>query len=47
MKILKGNFKLGGQGKTVEIDKLIFGNKQKDNHVRASDGQWVFGMVEV
>ena len=27
MKILNGNFTLGGRGKTVEIDKSMFGNK--------------------
>ena len=39
MKILNGNFKLGGQGKTVEIDESMFGNKQKYNRGRVSEGQ--------
>ena len=46
MKILNGNFTLGGRGKAVEIDKSMFGNKRKYNRGRVSEGQWVFGMVE-
>lgn len=46
MKILNGNFKLGGRGKIVEIDEWMFGNKQKYNCGCVSEGQWVFGMVE-
>ena len=46
MKILNGNFKLGGQGKTVEIDKSMFKKKKKYNHGCVSEGQWMFGMVE-
>lgn len=46
MQILSGNFMLGGQGKTVEIDESMFGNKWKYNLGRFSEGQWVFGMVE-
>ena len=45
-KILNSNFTLGGRGKTVEIDKSMFGNKQKYNCGCVSEGQWVFGMVE-
>ena len=45
-KILNSNFTLGGRGKAVEIDKSMFGNKQKYNCGRVSEGQWVFGMVE-
>ena len=45
MKILNGNFTLGGRGKAVEIDKSMFGNKRKYNRGRVSEGQWVFGMV--
>lgn len=46
MKILSSNFTLGGQGKTVEVVKSMFGNKQKYNRGRVSEGQWVFGIVE-
>ena len=46
MKILNGNFTLGGRGKAVEIDKSMFGNKRKYNRERVSEGQWVFGVVE-
>ena len=45
-KILNSNFTLGGRGKTVEIDKSMFGNKQQYNCGRVFEGQWVFGMVE-
>ena len=45
MKILNGNFMLGGRGKKVEIDELMFGNKRKYNCGHVSEGQWVFGMV--
>ncbi|CAH3159749.1 unnamed protein product, partial [Pocillopora meandrina] len=46
IEILNGNFKLGGRGKTVEIDESMFGNKQKYNRGRVSEGQRVFVMVE-
>ena len=39
MKILNGNFTLGGRGKAVEIDKSMFGNKRKYNRGRVSEGQ--------
>ena len=45
-KILHGNIKLGGRGKTVEIDESMFGHKRKYNRGRVSEGAWVFGMVE-
>ena len=45
MKILNGNFMLGGRRKKVEIDELMFGNKRKYNCGHVSEGQWVFGMV--
>ena len=46
LKILHGNVKLGGRGKTVEIDESMFGHKRKYNRGRISRGTWVFGMVE-
>ena len=45
MKILNGNFMLGGRGKKVEIDEVMFGNKRKYNCGHVSEGQWVLGMV--
>jgi len=45
-KILHGNIKLGGHGKTVEIDESMFGHKRKYNRGRIGKGTWVFGMVE-
>jgi len=45
-KILNRNIKLGGRGKTVEIDEAMCGAKHKYNHSRVSEGAWVFGMVE-
>lgn len=46
LKIMDGNIKLGGRGKTIEIDESMFGNKRKYNRGRISRGTWVFGMVE-
>ena len=46
LKILNGNIRLGGRGKTVEIDESLFGHKRKYNRGRVSEGAWVFGMVE-
>ena len=46
LKILHGNVRLGGRGKTVEIDESMFGHKRKYNCGRIGRGTWVFGMVE-
>ena len=46
LKILHGNVRLGGRGKTVEIDESMFGHKRKYNRGRIGRGTWVFGMVE-
>ena len=46
LKILHGNIKLGGRGKTVEIDESMFGHKRKYNRGRVSEVACVFGMVE-
>ena len=46
LKILHGNLKLGGRGKTIEIDESMFGHKRKYNRGRVGQGTWVFGMVE-
>lgn len=37
---------LGGQGKTVEINKSMFGHKSKYNRGKIDRGTWVFDMVE-
>ena len=44
--VLKAAIKLGGLGKTVEIDKSRFGAKRKYKRGRVSEGPWVFGEVE-
>ena len=46
LKILHGNVKLGGQGKTVEINESMFGHKCNYNRWQISQGTWVFSMVE-
>ena len=46
LKILHSNVKLGGRGKTVEIDEYMFGHKCKYNCRRINQRTWVFGMVE-
>ena len=46
LKIIHGNVKLGGRGKTVEIDESMFVHKCKYNRGRISRGTWVFRMVE-
>ena len=46
LKILHGNVKLGGRGKTVEIDQSMFGHKRKYNRGWINWGTWVFGTVE-
>ena len=38
LKILHGNFKLGGRGKTIEIDESMFGHKRKYNRGRVGQG---------
>ena len=45
-KVLNSEIKLGGLGKTVEIDKSKFGAKRKYKRERVSEGPWVFGVVE-
>ena len=44
LKILHGDIKLGGRGKTVEIDESMFGHKRKYNRGRVCE--FPFGMVE-
>ena len=46
LKILHGNLKLGGRGKTIEIDESMFDHKRKYNCGRVGQGTWVFGTVE-
>lgn len=46
LKILNSNVRLGGRGKTVEIDESMFGHKRKYNRSRVSRDTWVLGMVE-
>ena len=45
-KVLNAGIKLGGLGKTVEIDESKFGAKRKYKRGRVSEGPWVFGIVE-
>ena len=45
-KILNAGVKIGGVGKTVEIDESKFGAKRKYQRGRVSEGPWVFGAVE-
>ena len=45
-KILNVEIKLGGVGKTLEIDESKFGAKRKHKRGRVSEGPWVFGVVE-
>ena len=44
-KVLNDGIKLGGLGKTVEIDESKFGAKRKYKRGRVSEGP-VFGVVE-
>ena len=45
-KVLNAGIKLGGLGKTVEIDESKFGAKRKYKRGRVSESPWVFGVVE-
>ena len=43
--LIKEDAKIGGPGKTVEIDESKFG-KRKYHKGRRKDGVWVFGGIE-
>ena len=45
-KVLNAEIKLGGLGKTVEIDESQFDAKRKYKRGRVLEGPWVFGVVE-
>ena len=45
-KILTSGMKIGGVGKTVEIDESKFGAKRKYQRGQVSEGPWVFGAIE-
>ncbi|XP_068757537.1 uncharacterized protein [Montipora capricornis] len=45
-KVLNAGIKLGGLGKTVEIDESKFGAQRKYKKERVLEGPWVFGVVE-
>ena len=45
-KVLNVGIKIGGLGKTVEIDESKFGAKRKYKRGRVSEGPWVFGVVD-
>ena len=45
-KVPNAGIKLGGLGKTVEIDESNFCAKRKYKRERVSEGPWVFGLVE-
>ena len=45
-KILNSGMKIGGVGKTVEIDESKFGAKRKYQRGQVSEGPWVFGAIE-
>ncbi|XP_067051119.1 uncharacterized protein [Acropora muricata] len=46
-KVLNAGIKIGGLGKTVEIDESKFGAKRKYKRGRVSEGPWVFGSQKV
>ena len=46
-KVLNAGIKIGGLGKTVEIDESKFGAKRKYKRGRVSEGPWVFVVVEL
>lgn len=45
-KLVANPITLGGQGRTVETDKSLFGHKQKYHRGRVAKAPWVFGMIE-